>query len=197
MEEQDRILERQRELTEYLDGQLSRRQALDLERRLAEDPALREELRRYAALEGQLSALGAAEPAGVDYDAQRQDILYALERKALLERRPPVRIIRFWPGVFAAAAAAAVFLVGRVLTPPGFPPAPRPFVAALVLPIGPPVRGTAVVRAECVPVSWDNLILAPGEAPEEVPATPPGTVVVSIGPEEESPAADMDFLYPF
>ena len=96
-------------LCRYLDGDLSRREQAKLEARLADEPALREELRLYASLDGHLPDLAGEAPAGVDYVRQRADIMAAVEREALLAAAP--RRLLFRPAALGALAAAAAVLM--------------------------------------------------------------------------------------
>lgn len=183
--QQERV---EQELTEYLDGALSPRRARRLEDRLAADETLRETLGKYAALEGHLAALGDEAP-DVDYDAQRRDVLAALERRELLDRpaRRPV-VLRPW---FVASAAAAMVLmalltgwaVDRWLSPAWSGPVVQ---VALSGPTRPAEAGTIEVRYP--PVRWSEMRLATNEE-RTASARPAGTVMVSFGREDERVAA--------
>jgi anti-sigma factor RsiW len=95
-------------LSEYTDGQLSDEQSRQMEERLLADPALREQASLYRKLNLELFASRDEELAGVDYDAQRHEIMAKLERKALLAR-PRFNVIRVvFAGSLAAAAAVLI-----------------------------------------------------------------------------------------
>lgn len=180
-EQRDEDLERQ--LCGYLDGQLSRREQARLEKRLAGDEALREELKRYAALDGHLAALGAEEVEGIDYDLQRAEIIAAVERKVLLARARRRRLL-FRPVLGALAAAATVLLLASVAVMVFVPKRP-------VQPVGPAVHVELVRAAE--PTAPDAEVIVRIEhvgsdevSPVAVEDTLPaealaGTVVVSVG----------------
>jgi anti-sigma factor RsiW len=141
------------ELSQYLDGQLSGRRERRLERRLEQDPALREELKKYASLEGGLASLAQRELAGLDYDAQRGEVVRMLERKRLLAA--PRRAVIFRP-VFAwgggALAVAAGLLVGMwawMSSGTGTVPARQPSPATVVsVALVAPSAGAKQERAE-------------------------------------------------
>jgi len=176
------------ELSQYLDGQLSSRQAAALEKRLAQDPQLRQELQRYVALEEHLSAMGREELAGIDYESQRSQIMAALERKGLLAARPR-RVLIFRPvfGVLAAAAAVAIVAtVALVLfgtKPPTQAPiakaplGPAPMVAVAGM-LAPPAQRETKVSVQYPQMVREELPPAQEEAPADIP---PGTVAVSFG----------------
>jgi anti-sigma factor RsiW len=186
-------------LCQYLDGQLGRREQAALEKRLAADPALRDELKRYAALNGQLGALRENAGAGpeVNYDLQRAEIVAAVERKLLLARRRRPLVLR---PVFGALAAAVVLLVSvgvlvLLQTGPGTPVEPP--VRVIVLPVAPPSGGAGEVLVRVEPDEPEQIPSAPGEeaAPQDVPD---GTVVVSIGAgtaRAQPPLADAMVIY--
>ncbi len=183
--QQERV---EQELTEYLDGALSPRRARRLEERLAEDDQLRETLGKYAALDGHLAVLGDEAPE-IDYDAQRRDVLAALERRELLDRPAPRPVfLRPW---FVATAAAAVVLmallagwaVDRWLSPAWRQPVVQ---VALSGPRRPAEAGTVEVRYP--PVRWSEMRLATSEE-RTASARPAGTVMVSFGREDERVAA--------
>jgi len=173
-------------LTQYLDGGLSRREAVALEGQLKADESLREELGRYAALQGQLAAMAAERLSDVDYDAQRSDIMSALERKALLgERTRRPLLLRPWFAPVAAVAAAAIIMVGswlvRSVGPDG-----DPLVQVAMLPGAPPIAGAAVVSVQ-YPASEGPTLLALPQDFRTASALPPGTVMVSVGAAEAGP----------
>ena len=192
------------ELSQYLDGELSGRRARKLERRIAEDPALQKELKKYAALEGQLSALGSSPLAGADYDSQRAEVLRMLERRRLLERPRP-RPVFFRP-VFAAVsgglAVAAAIIIGIALWPSPVgpvPPAPVHEVqVAVVAPAVPEHGQVQVAMARLDAADYRLPEVAVGVETQETASEaepPPGTVLVSVSP---SPAPRQDeWAFPF
>jgi anti-sigma factor RsiW len=97
------------QLSQLLDGELPAEQAQALRRRLAEDPALAEEYRRYQALEKGLGGMGRQTPS-VDWELQRDSIRAVLEREALLKPlSAPWRSVVFrWSAAVSAAAACVV-----------------------------------------------------------------------------------------
>jgi anti-sigma factor RsiW len=206
-------------LCEYLDGQLSADQAAELERRLAEDPALREELRRYSALQRQLSALGEQDRDEAQFDAQRVSIMAAVERRALLRRQGGRRWIVLRPVLTGLAAAAAVVIIVDVAwrvwmpggpregtqivsgpgldRPPAVPRTPQPTVSVAVLPVAPQPTEEAEVRVECPRLAVMDLI--PPTHPDVYPIsdTPPGTVAVSVSPSGRTPTGSpMPLIFP-
>lgn len=171
-------------LSEYLDGQLPRRQREQLQARLAEEPALAETLGKLGAVD---RLLGQGPPVtGEQLAAQRHSITSALERRALLDGRlRPAG--RRWRRVLApmAAAAALVLAVGIGWLLSGNPPtAPQRQVAVEMLPAGAPSAGAAEVAVEYRHLSFDELHLnarplRPGRR------LPPGTVMVSMGASDD------------
>ena len=179
--------EMQFQLSQYVDGQLSPEQAGGLEQRLERDPQLREELRRYRALEANLAAIGQAEPEGVDYDAQRERIMDELARRALLARRPArrIRLRPFLGGLAAAAAVVLALTAWMVYGPTDRPgasgvPTGRPIVSVSLVPVAEPA-GEGQVTVQCRRLDPGALRRAPRAAPLLVPQPPTGTVVVSFG----------------
>ena len=194
------------ELSQYLDGELSGRRARKLEKRISQDPALQEELKKYAALEGRLSALGAGSLAGADYDSQRAEVLRVLERRALLER-PRHRLIIFRP-VFAAVsgglAAAAAIVIGLAmwLSSPGPVAGPGPIAMPPSASQPPAAAGPAEVQVAMNRMEAGDFHLpevAAGMEPPDIasePEPPPGTVLVSVGPSGEPREDDDAFPFP-
>jgi hypothetical protein len=191
---------RQRLLSEYAAGQLGADDARQAERLLAEDASAREDVRQYAALADQLAELGRTGPPGVDYDAQRADILRALERRALLEGPGAGRVRRRWRVLVPLAAAAALVIAAVAMflatrTPPAGPADEEVFAA--VLPASPRPSGPATVVAALAPATAGGaagaaplLALRPGGwqelpmsalKPAAPSSLPPGTVMVSAG----------------
>ncbi len=185
------------ELSRYLDGQLSRAEAKRLEQKIERDPALAEELRRYATLEGLLAAMGRA-PLPVDAGQQRADIMAALEREGLLSARPDRMLILRPVFRYVAAAAAVAVLVtaaalvfrgaGRSTETARRPASPSgqsgPVVQAAVVREEPNISGQAEVKVEFAPTPFEELRLAEEPAPLK-PSMPPDTVIVSVGGEGE------------
>lgn len=194
MKHSDRQSELELELTRYLDGQLSRRRAVALERRLLEDAALRRELQRYAALEGYLAAMGHDVPEGVDYDAQRGEIVAAAERRVLLSGAPRRRLVFRGPlTALAAAAAVAILLAAGWLMRPA---TPAPVVQAMVLPAEAQARGEVALVVEYPQLTDDELPLAPAGRREARPGLPPGTVAVSFGRVRDRAEPAEAMIYP-
>ena len=199
-------------LSQYLDGQLDPQEMERMEDRLGNDLELRRELQRYAKLDEMLGELRSPpELEAADFDAQRREIMAALERKALLAGRPRFNVIRLTFAGVGALAAAAIITVGTWLvirTPPTVI-GPSPMVrAGIVKPVssgqGPVVvslagpgleeLSQAQVAVECVPVPDDEFSLAAGseQAPEAWDA-PTGTVLmVGVSPKgPEQPANNL------
>jgi len=177
----------------YLDGQLPRRERLALEKRLRQDEALREELRRYAALEASLAELSAGEVGGVDYDRQRAEILAAVERKALLAppRRPPI-LLRPAFRVLTAAASILLAVSAGVLLYQFLPPAETtPTVIVEIPPLAPRPSGPVQVTVE-ISAPEEEVPLA--SEPESLDETPAGTILVCVSPQAPRPARLTDAL---
>ncbi len=62
------------QICQYIDGLLNEAETAELEKKLAADPALRETLARYQALEDQLTSI-ADDVVDIDFDLQRRDIM--------------------------------------------------------------------------------------------------------------------------
>lgn len=175
-------------LTEYLDGRLCATDAAEFEKRSGTDPALQAELRRYAALQEHLAALGQDAPDGVDYDDQRAQIMAAVERKMLLKGRTGrPRVLR--PIFAAAGGIAAAILIAVSLTllfrSNGEDPLRTEIVLTRLLPFA------TAADAEKPELRVEYRRMSPGELrPETDPQThdplPPGTVLVSIGRQDET-----------
>jgi|GEM_PF-6070490 len=175
--------DREFQLCEYLDGQLSHRQRRRIEKQLDQDEPLRDQLRQYAALDGLFGQLADQEVEGFDFARQRAEIVAAAERKALLGRRSH-RPIYFRP-VFAglAAAASLLMLVGAavLLNRPGTVPASVSSLAVSVRIV------PAVMNAGGIPVVYMSMSPAAGQElppePRDIAKVfaPPGTVAVSAG----------------
>ncbi len=180
-------------LCEYLDGALSGREARRLQRRLAEDPDLADELKRYAALDEALASVAGAGPDGVDYDLQRAEVIAAIERRALLQ--PPRR--RVLRPVFGALAAAAALLIGVmawvVIVGRQTPPGPGEPVRVTLLSASPAVEGEGEVSVQITRPPVESLPLAP-LAPRG--GMPGGTIVVSVGHDDNpGDAAESLVIY--
>lgn len=184
------------ELCQYLDGQLGYFARRRMEKRLAQDPHLREELQKYAALDEQLASLGAGDIDGMDYSGQRQDIMASLERRNLLEHRRRVIVLRprFVGGLVAAAAlVAAAFGVWTMMKPVAAPVQAASEVTVAVLA---PAAATSesVVEVTCQRMEMTEIRLAP---PENLlsPDLPRGTVMVAAGrtPPPEVTQAPIPF----
>jgi anti-sigma factor RsiW len=183
-------------LSQYLDGQLPADDAEAMEKRLHEDPALREELRRYRRLESHLSRMR-AELAGDDCRRQRASIMAAVERQALLVG-PPRRAWRLRGGLWGGLAAAAVALIAATVALLVLERGPTPLpsdVRVTVRPAAPEVAngGEVIVLSRHLDVTELPLAL---EAEQGSGADlPSGTVVVSVGPPPRG-AARPAGLYP-
>ena len=164
-------------LSEYLDGQLEPARAAEIERCMADDPQLGRELQRYAALDKRLQPADEAALAGIDYAAQRADIIAAIERKVLLDGQPRRRAVL--RPIFRTLAAAAVLLIVASAAWLVQRPAGRAEISVALLG-GPPVMAgqmelaVEMKRLEAASLAAMTPPAPPGEAP-------PGTVVVSIG----------------
>ena len=175
-------------LSEYVSGTLPRARRAELERRIAEDPALREELRRYAVLERHLEDLGTEALEEVDDDVQRADVMQALERKVLLEGPPrhPFVVRRI---LFPLAAAAAVLIFASLgwVVLRDRPVTSQEEVAVTVLRAAPLASGSLVWEVRYQRLDWQQFHLGPPASGGPVSKLPPGTVMVSIGrsPQEE------------
>jgi hypothetical protein len=182
-------------LCQYLDGQLGRRERLELEQRLKSDESLGEELRRYVALDGYLVDLGQEEIDGVDYALQREEIVAAVERQALLPpaRRRPLLLRPVFATLVAAASILVVVSAAMFLFAPDQPP--ESVVSMKILPAAPAPTGAAVVSVKMSRPSFDALPWTPRPtAASLVPAAPAGTVVVSIAPHVHRPTRSADSM---
>lgn len=189
------------ELSQYLDGQLSRGRARRLERRIEQDPALREQLRKYAALEGRLSALGKGTLAGADYDGQREEVVRLLERRRLLEARPrrPVFLrpvfLSFSGGLAAVAAALMVGLWLWVFTKHPTAAPVQTEVSVVMHRARAPRNGQAELTVRRLDPRDIHLPSAGLPEPASLEDMPPGTVMVSVSPAPREQAAMG--LFPF
>ena len=186
-------------ISQYVDGQLSARQARKFEQRLAADADLREQARLYGALEQGLRDLGAELPE-TDYSQQRAEIMGALERKLLLSAAPR-RVFRPVFGVLAAAAAlaVAVSVAAWIFRGPGPGPGGSPNRGAegpsvQVTLQAQPGKGGQAKTVEVVFYSIEGQEIPPAPSysiPEE--GTPSGTILVSVGPDPEAPDEESLF----
>jgi anti-sigma factor RsiW len=196
------------QLSQLLDGELPEEQAAALRRRIAADPALAEQFRRYQALEEGLGRLGSEMPA-VDWDLQRESIRSVLEREALLKpMSTPWRGVLFrWSA--AAAAAAACVIVGlltinwlvsggwgagkpmvtaSIQQPPGVTGAG--INVATVSPLGQSVpEGDLSVQYEGHPAGESSQGVNAPQADTWAWADQPGTIIISGGERESQPQA--------
>ena len=199
MNEKEKHDERESMLCDYLDGQLGRARRREVEKQLEQDEPLREELRKYAALDGLLGSLAETEIDGFDYDQQKAEIVAAAERKALLSQKAKRRVLLFRPLPAGLAAAASVlllvgvvfWLVGRPLgTSPVEPlPAGTQAVSVRVVPAGMAdtnEAGTVYMKLSDVHGSE----VASGRP--QVGALPRGTVVVSSGAHSPDRSASVE-----
>ena len=174
-------------LCRYLDGQLGRRERRRFEQRLEGDEALRDELRRYGALDGLLGELGRGDVEGVDYDLQRAEIITAIEKRALLTpARRRTLVLR--PRFLVTAAAASLLLAvsaGLVVLSLGWGAGETP-IAMMVMPGGAPTeRGVQEISVQTAPLELDELPIDVQASPRRT--TPAGTILVSFG----SPSARL------
>ena len=184
-------------ISQYVDGLLDSRSACELERRLESDPDLRELSRRYIALRNVLKADDGDALAEIDYQSQREEIMAAVQRRALVEG-PPARRVAPRPVFGALAAAAAILLVasvGLLLYTAGPSHAPKATVAIRSMPTAPTGPGQVEVSVRRVePGNLAMSVLAPASSG----SLPPGTVVVSTGgmavTSDDGTIGDMFFM---
>ena len=189
MNENEKHDERESRLCDYLDGRLSRAERKRVEKQLDQDEPLREELRKYAALDGLLGGLAGREIEGVDYDQQRLEIVAAAERKALLGQQGRKRVFFLRPMTGLAAAASLLLLVGVtfwLLSRPDVPDVPRvlnkpPTATAVSVRVVPGAMASmappAVVEMRLAQPT-NQVMPTTADAGEKMPR---GTVVVSSG----------------
>ncbi len=178
-------------ISQYLDGQLSDRQAAELEKRIAGDEKLERLMEQYAAVVSHVSGEPLDE-SKFDFTEQKAGIMQAVERKMLLGGQKRRRIIVLRPFVRMAAAAAvlvASFVVFYLLR--SSPPPAETIEVAIVRP-EPLPTGEIAMDMKLVPMEWDEVNLASKEEtkPLKIPA---GTVVVSFGSSAET---TTDLLLP-
>ena len=184
-------------ITQYVDGLLDPSRAAELERKLEADPALREQLRLYESLQGLLMADDRKALSGIDYDGQREEVIAAVQRRALAERLPsrPVILRPMFRVLAAAAAVLVVASVGLLVYRAGPRAEPEVSVAMRSAAVSPAGRGELEVSMRRVdPGMLAMSVLAPAaEGP-----LPSGTVVVSAGPQTTTPpngTADGDVFF--
>ena len=125
----------------------------------------------------------------------------AAEKRVLLA---PARHAPFFlRPAFAVLAAAAVVLLlvaGSFLLPAGIVgpvKAPAPAVAVQVLAVEPSREGQGLVSVQFEPLRQEEM--PPESQAAALPATPSGTVVVSVGPApapaSESASSETEFVY--
>ncbi len=155
-------------LTEYLDGNLDNAGEAELAARLDNDAELRDELRRYTALNENLQIATECDDAldEIDYDTQRAEIIAAVERKVLLEG-PPRRRLMLRPAFRVLAAAAAVLLIFTV--------------GAFMFQSPPQMIEVSVAPSRVSMGGAMEFELVRQDAPGRVAAMPAGTIVVSVG----------------
>ena len=182
---------------QYVDGLLAPGQAADLRRKLEADPALREKLRLYKSLQGLLKADDRQVLSGIDYDGQREEIMAAIQRRALIGGRPwrPVVLRPVFRLLAAAAAALLVASAGLLVYRTGPWARPEASVALRNVAVSPAEAGEFEISMRRVdPGNLAMSLLTPA-APGALPS---GTVVASAGREAVTPpneaAGDMLFL---
>lgn len=170
----------QQKLCAYLDGELSESASAELERQLAASPQMQTELRNYAEINKQLAEMGEDHLPGIDTDAQCEQIMGALERQTLLGRRRRRLSLRPVVRVLSVAAVVGIVATAAWLI---FQPSPRQQQAQVVVAkvVHPPQpTGEAILAVEYPRLEWSLQSL---NTPRT--AMPPGTIVVSIGIEDE------------
>lgn len=96
------------QISQYLDGLLSEAESAELQAKLQADPALRETLSQYQALEENLKSLADEQPA-IDFDSQREWIMSRVSSRAQTRHVKGRRLIL--RSIYSACAVAAVLLV--------------------------------------------------------------------------------------
>lgn len=196
------------ELSQYLDGQLSGRRARKVQRELERSPELQEDLKKYAALDGLLTGAARQAVPGVDYDAQRAEVLRLLERRRLLEGRPRrtivLRPVFALGGGLAVAAALVVAFALRTQQPADKAPTHGGAVevfAQVVIPAapGPAVAEVRLPRMDEKDFRFSDAPADPGLTELAGEPLPPGTVMVLVEPSASPDwaAGEMPFLAEF
>jgi len=178
------------QISRYLDGQLSDRQAAELEKRIQSDPNLGRLMDRYAAIASHVSDMSLDE-SEFNFAEQKAEIMRSVERKMLLGGARRRIVLR--PFVRIAAAAAVILIVSAV----AFwmlQPAPQPdeTIEVALMRSEPLPTGEIVMDIELVLLSWDEIDLASQDEAVS-PELPAGTIVVSIGAANRP---QTDFLLP-
>jgi anti-sigma factor RsiW len=194
------------QISRYLDGDMGDAEQAEFEARIKADTSLADEVSKYQSLEARISALGRTDPVeDVDWSAQRREIMEVVTWRSRGWRRFVTSPMR----VACAAAAVAVLGVGIfLLVHKSSPPQPiavvvkppaEPVVRVTVLPAGSAgVRqGQAATRVAVLP-AFRGLSGSPmvrvglrrlkGRLVEGG-ALPIGSVIVTIGSEQENPTA--------
>jgi len=184
-----------RQLQEYLDGEMPPRQRRRFEQQIEQEPALTEALADYAALERNLQSLTEEEVPGVDYDAMREDILAAVERKVVMQGPARPRVLRLKTVLGGLAAAAAMLAVVGVwlLMQQGEPTRPPSQAQVSLVRSGPAVTGPEVVEVGLAQPSWEDVALSP-TLQVRGDDLPSGTVIVSFG-EDSAQAQPVAMEY--
>ncbi len=174
------------QLSQHLDGQLDAEVRAKLQKRLAEDPELSRQWQRYTELDCQLDALSGEPLPEIDFDEQRERIVAAVERKALLEGYPKRRWVIGTRSM--AVAAAAMLLMGVAIGLwslwPGKVISPQQQVAVAVLSEAP--AGLAAGQLEVhMPRLAHGEYVTQRFRPEALARMPVGTVMVSMSGVEE------------
>lgn len=179
------------QISQYLDGQLSDRQASELEKRIQSDERLGRLMEQYAAVASHVSGTPLDE-SEFDFVEQKAEIMQAVERKMLLGTQKRRRIV-FRPFAKMAAAAAAVVIVSAVAYYT-FRSTPQPgeTIKVALMRSEPLPTGRIAMDMELVPMSWEEIDLAP-EGDVLPPKIPAGTVIVSVGAAGKTTA---DLLLP-
>ncbi len=196
MKDEQENLDLEFQLTQYLDGLLDDKQAAQLERKLARDPALARELELYRSLGRKLTGMSSRELEGADYRSLRSGVMASLERKALMEAAPR-RVVRLWPALSAVAATLIVAVMAWLvfsLKPVGR--LPQEVIQAQALPAhqGPGGRAEIVVNYRQMPP--EAVRIKPSSRQVDLAGMPAGTVFISVGPEKGgyNNASSMDPL---
>lgn len=186
-------------LSRYLDGELRGQELQDFEKELQHSARLQDELRLYRSLNRQIDELRVKRT--VDFDAQRRQIMAALERKMLLPRRT-VRPLLLRPVMMSmvAAAAAVVLIVTATLVwrgaapdTPGSAPASGSVAVMAVLPAQQPPAAKGQLYVEYFPATVEAREADLSELAAQLePAS--GTVLVTFGKSRPS-SASSDILF--
>ncbi len=193
MSDKQNIPDLEFELSEYLDGNLPAHEAARLEKLLAEDNELRQQLQDYASLNEGLSKIGRAELEDIDYDRQRSEVMAAIERKVLLEGYPARRrqvAIRWMAGGLAAAAAV---LIVASLALQLFRSEPQPTIISSVVTAeaGLPKDVPSVVASSIVKITDFKPAITPAQ-----PGRAAGSVLVSVSSFTQSQTPEEIPMFP-